>query len=85
MIPVERCEQMEDQEATAFRQRIEAKREANLIAVAEEVGMDMSRRSDPGFADEVRQRWIEANKEAFASLNAYVEKHGLPLEKYRAF
>jgi antitoxin CcdA len=76
---------MEDQEATAFRQRIEAKREANLIAVAEEVGMDMSRRSDPGFADEVRQRWIEANKEAFASLNAYVEKHGLPLEKYRAF
>jgi antitoxin CcdA len=76
---------MEDQEATAFRQRIEAKREANLIAVAEEVGMDMSRRSDPGFADEVRQRWIEAYKEAFASLNAYVEKHGLPLEKYRAF
>lgn len=76
---------MEDQEAIAFRQRIEAKREANLIAVAEEVGMDMSRCSDPGFADEVRQRWIEANKEAFASLNAYVEKHGLPLEKYRAF
>ncbi|WP_298395113.1 type II toxin-antitoxin system CcdA family antitoxin [Sphingobium sp.] len=85
MLLVERRKQMEDQEGTAFQQNIQARREANLIAAADEVGMDVSRRSDPGFADEVRRRWMEANKEAFASLNAYVEKHGLPLEKYRAF
>ncbi|WP_268934743.1 type II toxin-antitoxin system CcdA family antitoxin [Sphingobium sp. CAP-1] len=55
------------------------------MAAAGEVGMDLARRSEPGFADEVRRRWVEANKEAFASWNAYVEKHGLPLEKYRTF
>lgn len=76
---------MEEHDEAAFRQRMEARRERKLIAAAEEVGMDMARRCDPGFADEVRRRWVEANKEAFDSGNAYVEEHGLPLEKYRTF
>ena len=29
--------------------------------------------------------WIEANWEAIEASNAYVEKHGLPLAKYRQF
>lgn len=30
-------------------------------------------------------RWQEENAEAIASSKAYVEKHGLPLAKYRMF
>jgi antitoxin CcdA len=35
---------------------------------------------------EVRaQRWLDENKEAIDSSNAYVEKNGLPLAQYRQF
>ncbi|NLS18440.1 type II toxin-antitoxin system CcdA family antitoxin [Rhizobium sp. P40RR-XXII] len=29
--------------------------------------------------------WLEENEQAIAEANAYVEKHGLPLAKYRQF
>lgn len=35
----------------------------------------------PGRAEE----WVRENWEAIQSSNAYVEKHGLPLAKYREF
>ncbi len=34
---------------------------------------------------EKARRWKEENAEAIRSSNEYVEKHGLPLEKYRMF
>ncbi|KEZ18709.1 hypothetical protein CP98_02420 [Sphingobium yanoikuyae] len=76
---------MDDDEFAASRARVEAARERNLIAAAEELGMDLSLRSEPGFVEEVRHRWMEANRGAMESWNAYVEKHGLPLDKYRNF
>lgn len=36
-------------------------------------------------AAEKTRRWREENAEAIRSSNEYVEKHGLPLEKYRMF
>ena len=33
----------------------------------------------------VREAWIEENREAMESWNAWVEKNGLPLERYRPF
>lgn len=34
---------------------------------------------------EKARKWKEENAEAIRSSNEYVEKHGLPLEKYRMF
>jgi antitoxin CcdA len=30
-------------------------------------------------------RWLEENREAIESSNAFVERHGLPLARYRRF
>lgn len=38
----------------------------------------------PGLS-EAAKRWIAENAEAIRSSNEYVEKHGLPLAKYRMF
>ena len=35
--------------------------------------------------NELRRVWQEESVEAIRSSNEYVEKHGLPLEKYRQF
>jgi antitoxin CcdA len=34
---------------------------------------------------EKARRWLEENREAIEASNAWVEKHGLPLAKYRPF
>jgi post-segregation antitoxin (ccd killing protein) len=39
---------------------------------------------DPESSAEAR-RWIEENREALLSSNAYVERHGLPLAKHPIF
>ena len=31
------------------------------------------------------RRWLDENAEAIKSMNEWVEKNGLPLDKYRAF
>ena len=36
-------------------------------------------------ACEKEQAWLEENREALESSNEWVEKHGLPLAKYRMF
>jgi antitoxin CcdA len=60
-----------------------------LVAEAKELGVNVSRACEAGLAAETRQarkrKWVEANREAIESTNAYVEKYGLPLEKYRTF
>ena len=39
---------------------------------------------DENLPAEVRRKlWRAENKEAIEAINAYVEEHGLPLEKYR--
>ena len=36
-------------------------------------------------AQERTKAWLEENREALESSNEWVEKHGLPLAKYRMF
>ena len=61
----------------------------DLLEEAKALGVNVSRACERGLAlqiSEVRaQRWLEENKEALASSNAYVEKNGLPLADYRQF
>ncbi len=60
-----------------------------LIAEARELGVNLSHAAEVGIADAVarrrQERWLKENFEALESSNAFVEEHGLPLERYRVF
>lgn len=63
--------------------------DSRLLADAKSLGINVSRAAEAGIAQAVKEekerRWKEENREAIESSNAYVEKHGLPLAKYRMF
>jgi antitoxin CcdA len=63
--------------------------EADLVAEARRLGISLSRAAEAGLrravTEEAKRRWQEENREALLSSNAYVEKRGLPLAKYRMF
>ena len=56
-----------------------------LVEEARRLGVDVSHRSEEQVRQSVREAWIEENREAIESWNAWVERNGLPLERYRAF
>lgn len=62
---------------------------AELLAEARELKVNVSRAAEEGLARAIAARraqlWLEENKAAIESSNAYVEEHGLPLGKYRRF
>lgn len=72
-----------------------ARRSANLtvddelLTQAKNLNINISRAAEEGIARAVkaeRERlWKIENAEAIEAANAYVEKHGLPLAKYRQF
>lgn len=62
---------------------------ADLLAEAKALSVNVSRAAETGISQAVRaekeRRWIEENREALESSNTWVEKNGLPLAKYRMF
>ncbi len=60
-----------------------------LVRAARELDINSSRACEQGLAREIKAtreaRWLEENAEAIAEYNAYVEKHGVLLAKYRRF
>jgi antitoxin CcdA len=60
-----------------------------LPSEAKRADIDVSQAAEAGLAravaDARAERWLKENVEAIESYNAYVEQHGLPLEKYRMF
>jgi len=62
---------------------------SELIDEAKRLNINISQACEKGLAAEVKKvrddKWIEENWEAIQSSNAYIEKHGLPLAKYRLF
>lgn len=62
---------------------------ADLTEEARRLEINISQACETGLAAEVKKareaKWIEENWEAIQSSNAYVEKHGLPLARYRQF
>jgi antitoxin CcdA len=62
---------------------------ADLLSAAKDHGINISQACEGGLAKAViaarRERWLAENAEAIESSNAYVEKYGLPLAKYRQF
>lgn len=63
--------------------------DAALVAEAKELGLSISQASNRGLEEAVKkaraERWLEENKEALDSYNAWVEANDLPLAKYRLF
>ena len=63
--------------------------DAALLADAKDLSVNVSRAAENGIAEAVRAEkerlWLEENREALESSNAYVTEHGLPLAKYRMF
>jgi antitoxin CcdA len=61
----------------------------DMVAAARALGINLSRACEDGLRREIAaergRRWQQENKEAIAASNAYVERHGLPLAKYRLF
>jgi antitoxin CcdA len=60
-----------------------------LLSEARALGINVSRACDRGLAlqiaEERARRWLDENKAALESSNAYVERRGLPLARYRQF
>lgn len=61
----------------------------DLVSQARDLKINISRAAEHGIAQAIkaeRERlWRIENAEAIAASNAYVAKHGLPLQKYRQF
>ena len=58
-----------------------------LVDEAKARGVNLSQVCERALAEQVKKlqeaEWLEENREALDSSNAYVEKHGLPLARYR--
>ena len=59
--------------------------DTGLVDEARRLGLNLSRAAEEGIRREAARRWQEENAESLRQMNAYVEKHGLPLAKYRMF
>ena len=60
---------------------------AALLSEAKSLSINISQAAEAGIARAVAEKhaklWLEANRAALESSNAYVEKNGLPLARYR--
>jgi len=74
---------------TPFRRPTNISLDSAMIEEAKELGINISRACEQGLAKQISEergrRWLEENREAIASSNAWFEEHGLPLAKYRQF
>jgi antitoxin CcdA len=63
--------------------------DAALVDEARALGVNISQASARGLEQAVKQarseQWLAENKAALEASNAFVEKHGLPLARYRQF
>jgi antitoxin CcdA len=61
----------------------------SLVEEAKARGINLSQLCEQALAAQVKklreEEWLAANREALDWSNAYVEKHGLPLARYRMF
>lgn len=77
------------EDRSPFRRPTNVSLDARLVDEAKELGINVSRASEEGLAREVKaereRRFKEENAEAFEAWNSYVEKNGLPLERFRQF
>jgi antitoxin CcdA len=81
-----------DMEATAVKVRKRVANvsiDADILDSAKAFAVNISQAAERGVAQAVAQKqaeqWLRDNQAALDSSNAFVERHGLPLAKYRPF
>lgn len=75
--------------STPARRAANVTLDSDLLAEAKDLGINISRAAEAGLSEAVRkakaEQWLEENRPALESSNDWIEKNGLPLEKYRQF
>lgn len=81
--------------AKAIRSQGPVKRATNisldaiLLAEAKTLGINVSRACERGLAQQIAEerdrQWLTENRDAIASSNGYVDRHGVPLARFRRF
>ena len=56
-----------------------------LLKDARALGVNISAAAEEGVREALRKAWVEENRAAMEAWGEWVEKNGLPLEKYRMF
>lgn len=56
-----------------------------LLKDAKALGVNISQAAEEGVRDAARKAWLEENRASLEAWGEWVEKNGLPLEKYRMF
>jgi antitoxin CcdA len=78
-----------DRHATAPKKATNVSLAEPLLLEAKALRINVSQAAEAGVARAVAEKraelWVAENAEAFECWNAYVEKNGLPLAKYRTF
>jgi len=76
-------------DASAPKRATNVSLNSDLLEQAKALGINVSRACERGLVEQIVElrdkQWLEANREAIASSNAYVEAHGLPLAKHRPY
>ena len=71
------------------RKAVNLSLDTGIVATAREAGLNLSQVCEAAIRQatkvELERRWQEEDREAIAAHNAWVEEHGLPLERYRLF
>lgn len=80
---------MEDTVATAPKKATNLTLDPHILARARELKINLSEAAEQGVAAAISKKmtelWARENQAALESSNAFVEKMGLPLAKYRNF
>ena len=75
--------------ARTKRRAVNVSLDEELVKAAKEAGINISQVSEAALRAATKaeqdRRWKEESRAAFAYWNTWVEKNGLPLEKYRLF
>jgi antitoxin CcdA len=78
-----------DRIASGKRKAVNVSLDTGVVAAARDAGLNLSQVCEAALRTaaktEQERRWQEDNREAIEANNAWVEKHGLPLAKYRMF
>jgi len=75
--------------ATATKKATNVSLAESLLAEARLLKINVSQAAESGLANAVAEKraelWVKENAKAFDCWNDYIEKNGLPLERYRSF
>lgn len=76
-----------DRIGSGKRKSVNLSLDTGVVEAAREAGLNLSNISETALREAARKardaKWQEENREWIAANNAWVEKHGLPLAKYR--